>query len=195
MKKIEIDLKKIDKKIIDLIADYLNMEKVIAYPTDTIYGLGSRADSKRAIKKIFKIKQRKSDQPLLMLVGSIGMAKKYCRINKAQEEYIKKKWPGPFTFILESRGVLPEELSGETASLAVRLPKNDFILKIIKKIKVPLISTSLNISGKESLIDLENVEDYFETKPDLVLDAGQIKGKPSTLIDLRDMENVKVLRR
>ena len=81
MKKIRIDLKKTDKKIIGLIADYLNMEKVIAYPTDTIYGLGSRADSKKAIKKIFKIKQRKSDQPLLMLVSSIGMAKKYCSIN------------------------------------------------------------------------------------------------------------------
>lgn len=195
MKKVEIDLKKIDKKNVDLIADYLDMEKVIAYPTDTIYGLGSRADSKKAIKKIFKIKQRKSDQPLLILVGSISMAKKYCYINKRQEVYIKKKWPGPFTFILESKGRLPKELSGETTFLAVRLPKNDFILKIVKKIKVPLVSTSLNISGRDNLVDLADIEKYFKDQPDLVLDTGRIKGKPSTLIDLRDVGSIKILRK
>ena len=195
MKKIRIDLKKTDKKIIGLIADYLNMEKVIAYPTDTIYGLGSRADSKKAIKKIFKIKQRKSDKPVLMLVGSVSMAKKYCRINKGQEAYMKKKWPGPFTFILESKGNLPKELGGKTDSLAMRLSKNDFILKIVKKIKVPLVSTSLNISGRENLVDLADIEKYFKDQPDLVLDAGRIKGKPSTLIDLRDAGNIKILRK
>lgn len=206
MKKVGINLKKIDKDIFDLIANFLDKGRVIAYPTDTIYGLGCRADKKNAIKKIFKIKQRKSDQPLLILVSSINMAKKYCHINKRQEAYLKKKWPGPFTFILEGKNKLPKELSGGATTIAVRLPKNDFILKVIERIKLPLVSTSLNISGKESLTRVDGLEKYFNPPnpllergrvalPDLIIDAGEIKGAPSTLIDLRDMENIKVLRK
>lgn len=189
-------MKKINKQDIDLIAAFLREGAAIAYPTDTVYGLGCMADNKKAVNKIFRIKQRKPDKALLMLVSSISMAKRYCRISKAQEKILKKYWPGPFSFILESRDKLPKELGGKTDTIAVRLPKNDFIISIIKKIKVPLVSTSLNISGEKPLADTENIENYFKKhKPDLALDAGKIKGKPSTLIDLRDAENVKTLRK
>ena len=177
-------------------AAFLREGAAIAYPTDTVYGLGCMADNKKAVNKIFKIKQRKLDKALLMLVGSVSMAKRYCRISRAQENILKKYWPGQFSFILESRDKLPKDLGGKTDTIAVRLPKNDFIVSIIKKIKVPLVSTSLNISGEKPLADVENIENHFKKhKPDLVVDAGKIKGKPSTLIDLRDVENIKIIRK
>lgn len=196
MKKIEIDFKKIEKSDIGLIVKALEQGKVIAYPTDTIYGLGCVASKRKAIKKILQIKKRKPGKSLLMLVSSLSMAKKYCRINKKQEAILKKYWPGPFTFILEGKNVLPLEVRGEKESLALRLPKNGFLIKIIRRAGEPLVSTSLNISGKESLDNLSGIENYFEKdKPDLVIDAGEIKGRPSQIIDLRDAEDVKTIRK
>ena len=77
MKTIKIDINKIKSKDFELIVDYLRRGKVIAYPTDTIYGLGSRADNEKAINKIYKIKKRSKKMPLLCLISSISMAKKY----------------------------------------------------------------------------------------------------------------------
>ncbi len=204
MREIKVDLNKITKKQIDLIADYLLKGEVIVYPTDTIYGLGCLAEDKKAIERIYKIKQRDKSKPLLILASSFNMVKKYCFLSKEQENFLKNKWPGPVSVILKSRNLLPRELTGGKNSIAVRLPariiqegkpKNNFLIKIISKVGKPIVSTSVNISGRESLINVDNIEKYFGVeKPDLIIDAGELKAKPSRLIDLRDLDDVKVLR-
>ncbi|MFA6393988.1 MAG: L-threonylcarbamoyladenylate synthase [Patescibacteria group bacterium] len=195
MEWIKINLKNPGKKEIDLIVNFLNQGKVIACPTDTVYGLGCLATDAKAIRRIFKIKKRENRKPLLILTQSLAMAKKYCRINKKQAVYLKKVWPGPVSVVLEDRRNLPKELSAGQGALAVRLPRNDFLLKIIKKLGEPLVSTSLNLSGEPVISDLGNVEIIFKKeKPDLIVDAGVLKGKPSRLVDLRDAGNIMVLR-
>jgi len=175
---------------------YLKRGLVIAYPTDTVYGLGCDCRNVEAIKKINKIKGEKSNKPLLVLVSDFLMLKKYCFVNSAQADYLKKIWPGPVTAILKRRPILPEELTGGLNSLAVRLPRNEFLIKIISEIGFPLISTSLNKKGYKPLTDVNNLEKHFKYLPDLVIDAGKGKGvKPSRLVDIRDINNIKVIRK
>ena len=197
MKKIGINLNKIKQKEIDFIADYFKRGQVVIYPTDTVYGLGCLANNKKAINKIYRVKQRDRAKPLLILISGFKMLKKYCYVSEGQLKYLKRVWPGPVSVILKSKGVLPRELTGGRDSLAVRLPKNGFLIKIITKVNLPLVSTSVNISGRRSPDNLDNLAKYFkQTKPNLVINAGKIgKLKPSKLVDLRDVENVRVLRR
>lgn len=201
MEKIKINLKKISKKEINFIIECLKKGKVIIYPTDTIYGLGCLADNAKAIKKIYKIKKREAKKPLLVLVDSLKMAGKYCKINKEQGKFLKNIWPGPITVILEHKNKLPGILTGAKKTLAVRLPKNDFLIKIIKRIKAPLVSTSVNISGERSLVSVEKfiTPPYpplsrGQTAPDLIIDAGKLIGKASAIVDTRDVKNIKIIR-
>lgn len=172
---------------------------VVAYPTDTIYGLGCIAADEQAIARIFKMKKRAKNKPLLILTSSLTMLKKYCHINKKQSDYLKKIWREsgkPVSVVLRSRKILPAALSGGTDSIAVRLPKSDFLIKIIRKINAPIVSTSLNISGKEYKENVNDLEKYFgKDSPDAIIDAGVLKGKPSKLIDVRDVKKIKVLRK
>lgn len=178
-----------------MITDYLKRGSIIAYPTDTVYGLGCDARNAEAIKRINKIKGEKGSKPLLVLISDFKMLKKYCFVNLEQMEYLQKIWPGPVTAILKRRPNLPAELTGGLSSLAVRLPKNDFLIKIISQAGFPIISTSLNKKREKPLTNVQNLEKYFKYLPDLVVDAGEVKGKPSRLIDLRDIKNVKILRK
>lgn len=196
IKTIKVNTSKFTQEQIDLIVDCLKRGQVIAYPTDTVYGLGCDAGNIEAIKKINKIKGEKGKKPLLVLISDFKMLQKYCFFNQKQEEYLRDVWPGPVTVILKRKPILPTELTGGLNSIAVRLPKNDFLIKIIKAAGFPLVSTSLNKKGEKPLLDVNNLEKHFKYPPDLVIDAGAAKRiKPSKLIDLRDIENVKILRK
>lgn len=198
MKILRIDQKKISNKEINNITAQFKRGLVIAYPTDTIYGLGCLAINEKAVEKIFKIKKRAKNKPMLILVGSLAMLKKYCCVNKSQNEYLKKIWSGTksVSVVLKSKSNLPNTLTGGAGSIAVRLPKNDFLVKIIKKIGAPIVSTSLNKSGKEPKTDVADLEKYFgKNSPGAIIDAGFLKGKPSKLVDLRDVYNAKILRK
>jgi L-threonylcarbamoyladenylate synthase len=206
-----IALGKISKKEISIIADFLKRGKVIVYPTDTIYGLGCLATNKKAIQKIYKIKKREKGKPLIILVSNLAMLKKYCYVSKEQEEYLREIWltktlgvskrhrvsisARPMTVILKSKGILPHELSGSKHSLAVRLPKNDFLIKIIKEVKAPIVSTSANISGEEYKGALEKINKLFGNKIDLIVNAGKLKNKPSRIVDIREMDNIRLIRK
>ena len=196
MKTIKINLNNITAEEVDLIADYLKRGMVIAYPTDTVYGLGCDARNSVAIKRINKIKGAKRNKPLLILISDFKMLKKYCFISPPQTDYLKKIWPGPVTVILKRRPNLPKELTGGLNSLAVRLPENDFLIKIINDAGFPIVSTSLNKKGDKPLRNPQNLEKHFKYLPDLAVDAGECeKTKPSRLVDIRDVKNIKVIRK
>lgn len=210
MPTIKIDINKTTEEQIDLIVDYLKRGQIMAYPTDTIYGLGCDARNILAINKINKIKGQRDNKPMLALVSDDEMLKRYCVVSAEQLEYLRKIWPlkpplspsfvrrgtiAPVTVILENRKNLPDELTGGLDSLAVRLPKNEFLIKIISQAGFPIVSTSLNKTGQPPLTNAQNLEKYFKYLPDLVIDMGECaNAKPSRLVDLRDMEKIKVIR-
>jgi L-threonylcarbamoyladenylate synthase len=210
MKKLKIDLENYTKEDIAAIVASLKRGEVIAYPTDTVYGLGCIATNRTAVKRIHNIKRRDSGKPLLVLIKSFSMLNDLCNITAKQEKYISSIWPviekegeksgalkRPTTFILRSKGVLPQEILGAAGSLALRLPRNKFLQAILEKLDAPLVSTSLNISGKKPIENLDEIDNHFTIyKPDFIVDAGHLKKqKPSVIIDIRDMEDIKIVRK
>ncbi len=228
MQTIKIKLDQVLGEQIDFIVKALQAGQVMAYPTDTVYGLGCDCRNAAAIKRIHKIKEEKNDKALLVLISDFKMLKKYCFISLEQLEYLKKVWSEPHlhpvkdikfneaslslptgqaglvrrgasrpvTVILKRRPILPEELTGGLNSLAIRLPKNEFLIKIIEQAGFPLVSTSLNKKGEKALEQVDKLEGYFKYLPDLVIDAGPARRtKPSKLIDIRDVNNIKILRK
>ena len=142
---------------------------------------------------------------MLVLISDFDMLEKYCVVNEDQLKYLKKVWfthrslgeggPGPVTIILENLKNLPDELTGGLNSLAVRLPDNEFLIKMIKQVGFPIVSTSLNKAGESPLKNVINLEKHFEVLPDLAIDAGECTNfKPSRLVDLREVEKIKVIR-
>jgi L-threonylcarbamoyladenylate synthase len=195
---LKIENKEINNHDLNSIVTILKQGGVIVYPTDTIYGLGCLASNSRAIKKIKAIKKREASKPLLVLVSSLAMVKKYCYLSRNKELILKHLWQEtrPTSVILEHRNLLSNELVSKHDGLAVRLPKSDFLLKIVRRIKEPLVSTSFNLSGEPVLNRVDNLHfnwDKNET-PNLIVDGGVVKNKASRLLDLRSDE-ILILRK
>lgn len=184
----------------DLIAVYLHAGKVVVLPTDTIYGLSCLATDKEAIKKIFYLKKREANKPMIILVSSLNMAKKYAQIVKREMDILKTLWlqsARPITVILKTKNNLPSEIISISGGISIRLPKSDFLIKIIKKVGIPIVSTSLNLSERAIITDLNKLDSIFIGKhqPDLVIDAGKAtRKKPSRLVDLRTGV-IKIIRK
>ena len=167
-------------------------------PTDTIYGLSCRADKETPIARIFNIKRRDRGKPLLVLVSSLSMARKFCRINKSQTDSLKKIWQShrPSSVLLPHRGLLPQSLTAGSSELAVRLPKSIFLRKMIRALGVPLVSTSANLSGFD-VLDAAAARLVFkrEPRPDLLLSGGKNSARASRLLRLRADGGVEILRK
>ncbi|PKM88863.1 hypothetical protein CVU83_01005 [Candidatus Falkowbacteria bacterium HGW-Falkowbacteria-2] len=176
----------------------LRAEQVVMLPTDTIYGLSARADSKSAIKRIYAIKKRDKSHPLLVLVSSLNMAKRYCEINSKQQEKLIELWSAtrPTTVILKHRRLLPAALTADKEGLAVRLPKSEFLRKMIRSLGVPLISTSANFSG-EPVLDGQSALKAFSKRPcpDFIVIGGKNRQAASRLVSLHSQGKVTILRK
>jgi L-threonylcarbamoyladenylate synthase len=183
-----------------LAAGYLRSGKIVLLPSDTIYGLSVRADSAKAINSLRRFKGREGKKPFLILVSSLAMAKKYLMISPSQSEYLKRIWgprQRPTTVILKDKKLLPRSLNIKEDSLAVRLPKNEFLVKIIRSLGQPLVSTSANLSGLEPLQDVKDIEKSLGQKRPHLIIAGKNKPgrRPSRLIDLRCYPEIKIIRK
>mgnify|MGYP001582551289 FL=1 len=175
----------------------LRKGKVLACPTDTVYGLLTDATNKKAVERVLLIKGREKTKPLPIFVSNIAMAKRLAKVSRGQERFLKKSWPGKVTVVLKSKRILPAE-TGTTESIALRIPKHSLARLILGKVRRPLTGTSANLSGTPSLSDSKEIIAQFQNrkhKPDMVLDAGVLpKSKPSKVIDITGVKH-KVLRK
>lgn len=160
----------------------LKQGKILICPTDTVYGLVCDADNKEAVARLYQIKKRPKNKPIPLFVSGLKMAKALVEIDKKQEKFLKKYWPGALTCILTIRG--------GGGSLGLRIPNHKFVLNLVKHNKGPLAETSANISGRPALTKIKEILRQFPLDhtdgPDLVIDAGDLPlSKPSKVIDLR----------
>lgn len=195
-----LDLNKqyIKKDKLNKLINYFLQGKIIALPSDTIYGLSCLAKDKKALQRIFRIKERSSDRSVLILISSLKMLYRYAIVSKKQEEIIKKIWFNsqfPSTIILDSKKKLSLGIENKEGSIAVRLPKSKFLTKMIKELDEAIVSTSINVSGQRSINTWTEIEDNFFNKIDYCvrLNTSQ-NNKVSRLIDLRD-EEIKIIRK
>jgi L-threonylcarbamoyladenylate synthase len=183
-----------EKAKIDYLRDLLKEGKVLALPTDTVYGLVCDISNKKAVKRVFKIKGRDIRKPVSVFVRNIEMAKSLAEINKEQEEFLKKAWPGKVTVVLRRKK--GKKLFGvDKETIALRIPGHKLIKNLFKAIDFPLSGTSANLSGEGSAIEAKELLKQFKVKrPDLIVDGGRLKErKPSAIFDLT-RKPIRILR-
>jgi|AntRauTorcE11897_2_1112592.scaffolds.fasta_scaffold12213_3 L-threonylcarbamoyladenylate synthase len=193
-----IDVEKNEySKVLKVVSSALNKSKVIATPTDTIYGLSALASDKEAIDKVYKVKNRPQDKKFIILVSDLEMAKKYAKINSKQEIYLQSIWPGPITVVLEAKSTA-KHLSSKKGTIAIRNPGSNFLIDIIKKVSGAIVSTSVNISSYDNLNSALEIQKYFkdkENKPDLIIKSNSLAYKSSRIVNIIDINNPIILRK
>ena len=173
----------------------LKKSECIAIPTETVYGLAGNAYSDNACKKIFKVKKRPKNNPLIVHYYNEKDLKKDCNFNDAFQKLYKKFCPGPITFILNLKKTskISKVATNQKKVLAVRFPKHPVTRKLLKKLNFPLAAPSANLSSKVSAVNSAHVKEDFGEKIKYILEGGKSSiGLESTIIDLRN--EPKILR-
>lgn len=182
--------KKISKEDFRVLIDHLRLGNVAILPTDTIYGFSCVATMPQAITKISKLKNRPADKPYIVLVSSIAMARRYAYLDPKTLKLAKEIWgkDEPTSLVLKAKDILPDRLLSKEGGISLRLPKSDLLIKIIRSLGLPLVSSSLNISGKPYIDDLSKLDKIYGPQLEnvVLIDAGQDKTKPvSKILDIR----------
>ena len=167
--------------------NYLDNNNCIGIPTETVYGLAGNAYSNKAVKKIFSLKKRPKNNPLIVHYYNLSQLKKDCVLNKDFVLLYNKFCPGPLTFVLKLKknSKISKFVTNNNNTLAVRFPKKRLLKKLIKNLDYPLAAPSANISTKLSSVKASDVKEEFGNKIKFVLDGGKCKvGIESTIINL-----------
>lgn len=162
--------------------------KVIVFPTDTLYALGVNALNADDVRRVFLIKQRPATKPMPIMVNSLNMAKALAVIDEKRERILKYFWPGAFTFVLKKKSLVPNIITAGQDSVALRLPDNYFCKSLLDNFEGPITATSANISGENPYNNSQDIIKSFTSEqyqPDVLVDAGVLPAAdPSTVIDL-----------
>ena len=166
--------------------EMLKSGSVVAYPTETFYGLGVDALNRDAINRIFSIKKRQPHQPLLILIPNREALSDYVqKIPENAMPLMEAFWPGPLTLIFTAASSLPQELCADTGTIAIRISPHPVARALVEAFDGAITSTSANISGKSSPTSAQDVHEQLGNAVDLVIDGGKTTGeKPSTIVDV-----------
>ena len=169
-----------------LAAQLLREGKLVAFPTETVYGLGGDAYDKTASARIYAAKGRPSDNPLIVHIAEIGELEKLA-VNIPEEAYLlaEKFWPGPMTMILNRKDTVPKETTGGLDTVAIRMPSHPIARRLIIESGLPIAAPSANASGRPSTTKAEHVIEDLDGKIDMIIDGGSSDiGLESTIVDL-----------
>jgi len=171
---------------IKLAAEVIKKGGLVAFPTETVYGLGADALNEKAVKKIFKVKGRPADDPIIVHVADRKELKRLAEeIPEEAEELIERFWPGPLTLVLKKTERVPKVTTGGLETVAVRMPDNAIALSLIKEAGTPIAAPSANLFGKPSPTSAKHVEHDLGGKVDLIIDGGSTRiGVESTVLDV-----------
>ncbi len=183
------------EQVLHYTADMLKKGGIIAYPTETFYGLGAKFDMEDSLKKLYDIKQRPEEKAMPLIIGNKELLTVItASMNKTAVSLMDRFWPGPLTLIFPAKENLSEYITAGTHKVAVRIPGESFALYLAITASFPITATSANLSGTSPAQDAETVIRYFGDKIDLIIDGGTTSGGlPSTIIDVTGDE-IKLLR-
>ena len=156
--------------------------RLVAYPTDTVYGLGCNPFDKNAVDRLIQAKQRPKGA-LPILVNSMGSAKKLAEFSKAAMNLAGTYWPGPLTLVLPMRAQLPSAVTDDSPFVGLRIPRHEIALNLAEECGGQIIGTSANLSGQPASTSAEQVLEQMGDMIDLILDGGPSpRGKESTVV-------------
>ncbi|MBQ3446817.1 MAG: threonylcarbamoyl-AMP synthase [Synergistaceae bacterium] len=181
--------------IITTAAEIIRAGGLVAFPTETVYGLGADALNPEAVSRIFTAKGRPQDNPLILHVHSIAQASNLTVMNGTARKLAETFWPGPLTLVLPAKETVPSATRGGLDTAAVRMPDNPTALALIQASDTAIAAPSANLSGRPSPTDSETVLHDMAGRIDMILDGGSTGvGIESTVIDLTDPERPLMLR-
>ena len=169
----------------------------ILYPTDTIWGIGCDATNSKAIDKIYKIKFRTAEKSLIILADSINMIEKYVQEVPDLTKELVESYKDPLTIIYSKARNLPKNLIPDDRTIAIRIPKDEFCIKLIGMLGKPITSTSANLSGNPTPVSFSKVNTKIKEAVDYISTTNQFRVntiKPSTILRVTDDGQIQILR-
>ena len=190
---IHINAQNPQKRLINKAVEVLKQGGIIAYPTDTAYGVGCDIMNKKAIEKIYWLKKRDKREPFSFVCSDLKNISQYAKVTNYAYKTMKRLLPGPYTFILEGSKAVPKMMLTKRKTAGIRVPDHNICLRLVEGLEHPIISTTANTEEGQLLNDPSLIKDYFSPHLDLVIDGGPVPGEPSSVVSLIDDEPV-VLR-
>ena len=157
---------------------------IIAYPTDTIYGIGCDIMNKKAIEKVYRLKRRDQNKPFSFICADLTDISQYAKVSNYAYKTMRRLLPGPYTFILEGSKMVPKIMLTKRKTAGIRVPAHEICLKLVEGLGNPIISTSANHENGEVFDNPSLLHDHFGANIDMVIDGGIVSGEPSSVISL-----------
>ena len=181
------------KDDVKLVCKQIGLGKVIAFPTDTVYGLGVRYDNYEALCRLKQAKIRPETKPIPMMVSSLSQIEEVAYVNETAKKLIKAFMPGAFTIVLKKREEIEGYVSNGLSTIAIRMPKDTFVLNIMDTIGKPMLVTSANLSDMHSCSSGEDVLKQLDGRIDGIVMGESGSSMASTIVDCTQ-EKIKILR-
>jgi tRNA threonylcarbamoyl adenosine modification protein (Sua5/YciO/YrdC/YwlC family) len=191
---ISINSQNPQKRLIGKVVEVLGQGGVIAYPTDTVYGLGCDLFNPEAIRKIHRFKKMEDKKPLSFICADLKDISQYAYVSDYAYRTMKRLLPGPYTFILKATKLVPRVAQTKQNTVGIRIPANEICLALVKELSHPIISTSVSKPDEGLYNDPSEIEERFGRQLDLVIDGGTIVAEHSSIVDLTE-DTPQVIRR
>jgi tRNA threonylcarbamoyl adenosine modification protein (Sua5/YciO/YrdC/YwlC family) len=189
---VQIDPVNPQPRVIERAVSALSGGGLLAFPTDTYYGLGCDLFDKRAIERIYLLKQLPRSQELSFICQDLAEIARYAMVDNAAYRVLRRKVPGPFTFILPATRQVPDLVLRRQKTVGIRIPDSPVALELVRRLGHPIISTSAATPAGEVLIDARDIKEQLGHGLELILDGGHQANEPSSVIDLSGPEPVVV---
>lgn len=181
----------VEKENINEVIDLLNHDEVVAFPTETVFGLGVKFSRLEALEKIYEIKHRSHSKAVSLMIYDPKDIEKYAYVNENAQKLINHFMPGMITLVLKKKSILSDDFTAGYDTIGIRIPDDPFVLKLLKEVG-PMLVTSANISGQETLLNDQEVYEQFKGKIKMIV-KGQCKSTLASTVIKVD-EDVTILR-
>ncbi len=180
-----------EKENINEVIDLLNHDEVVAFPTETVFGLGVKFSHLEALEKIYEIKHRSHSKAISLMIYDPKDIEKYAYVNENAQKLIDHFMPGMITLVLKKKSILSDDFTAGYDTIGIRIPDDPFVLKLLKEVG-PMLVTSANISGQETLLNDQEVYKQFKGKIKMIVKGKCKNTRASTVIKVD--EDVTILR-
>ncbi|MDD2316639.1 MAG: L-threonylcarbamoyladenylate synthase [Desulfobacterales bacterium] len=171
-------------RLIRKAVEILQRGGVIAYPTDTYYGIGCDIMNKKAIERIYLIKHRDKNKPFSFICSGLKNISDYAKVSNYAYKTMKRLLPGPYTFVLEGSKLVPKIMLTKRKTAGIRVPDHPICMALVETLGSPILTTSATLPDGAILNDPYLIEDCFGKRLDLIIDGGTVPGEPSSVISL-----------
>jgi len=174
------------QRLIDQVAQLLRRGGIIAYPTDTYYGIGCDIMNKKAIERIYQLRQRDKKKPFSFICSSLKNISHYAKVTNYAYKNMRRLLPGPYTFVLPGSKLVPKIMLTKRKTAGIRVPDNRICMALVEALGNPIISTSAKDAEGAIFYDASLINEHFGNRLDAVIDGGYVPGQPSSVVSIID---------